>query len=143
MRMTVAVGPDTRVVVAQSLGSVVACEALCANPMWTVTDFVTLGSPLGIPRVVFDRLCPEPVRPETASVIGVAAGRWPGSVRRWVNISDSADFVALQPALRVLFGERVVDVRIDNGVKAHAVQRYLSAAETGAAIMAGLRNRDD
>ena len=121
-RFVAQVGADTRVVVAHSLGSVIAYEALCTHPEWQVTDFVSLGSPLGVRHIVYDRLRPEP-------------GRWPG-VRRWVNISDEADFVALEPRLRKLFGDRVVDVEIDNGVSAHSVERYLTAAETGSAVAA-------
>ena len=45
-RVEAAVGPDTRVVVAHSLGTLVAYETLCAHPEWAVTDFVTIGCPL-------------------------------------------------------------------------------------------------
>ncbi|GGL21058.1 hypothetical protein [Mangrovihabitans endophyticus] len=125
-RFAAAIGADTRVVVAHSLGSVVAYEALCAHPQWLVTDFVTVGSPLGVPHIVADRLQPP-------------AGPGQPAVARWVNITDDGDFVALQPRLRQLFGDRVTDVGISNGISAHQVVRYLSAAETGAAILAGLR----
>ena len=47
--------------VGHSLGSVVAYEALCANPEWPVRMLVTLGSPLGIPNLIFDRLEPAPL----------------------------------------------------------------------------------
>jgi hypothetical protein len=60
-------------------------------------------------------------------------------VRQWTNITDAGDVVALVKTLRSRFGDRVVDVTISNGVAAHQVQRYLSAAETGAAIAGGLR----
>jgi pimeloyl-ACP methyl ester carboxylesterase len=133
-RFAEAVGADTRVVVAHSLGSVVAYEAMCAHPEWPVTDLVTLGSPLGVPHIVAHRLRPAPADDGCGGLVGV----WPG-VARWVNITDDADFVALQPRLRKVFGDRVTDVAISNGVSAHAVERYLSAAETGAAVLAGLR----
>jgi hypothetical protein len=133
-RFAAAVGPDTRVVVAHSLGSVVAYEALCAHPQWPVTDLVTLGSPLGVPHLVAHRLRPAPADDGR----GGLTGAWPG-VDRWVNITDDLDFVALQPRLRQLFGDRVTDVGISNGVSAHSVERYLTAAETGAGIVAGLR----
>lgn len=124
-RLAAQVGPDTRVIVAHSLGSVIAYETLCAHPDWNVSDLVTLGSPLAVRHIVYDRLQPEP-------------GRWPG-IERWVNISDEADFVALEPRLRRLFGDRVVDVEVDNGVAAHAAERYLTAAETGSAVAAAFR----
>src|SRR5262249_53552768 len=50
------VSARTRVIVGHSLGSVVAYEALCANPQWEVTTLITLGSPLGISHIVFERL---------------------------------------------------------------------------------------
>jgi hypothetical protein len=46
-RVSEAVGDDTRALVGHSLGSVVAYEALCANPGWPVRMLVTLGSPFG------------------------------------------------------------------------------------------------
>jgi len=59
-RVAAEVSNDTRVVVGHSLGSVVAYEALCAHPEWPVRALVTLGSPLGIRNLVFDRLVPAP-----------------------------------------------------------------------------------
>ncbi|WP_144126888.1 hypothetical protein [Catellatospora sichuanensis] len=123
-RFAAAVHGDTRVVVAHSLGSVVAYEALCAHPEWPVTDLVTLGSPLGVPHLVTHRLIPP-----TAD--------WP-AVERWTNITDSGDFVALRPVLRDVYGHRVRDIEIRNGTEAHKVDRYLSAAETGAAVATGI-----
>ncbi|GAB3860527.1 hypothetical protein [Dactylosporangium cerinum] len=119
-----AIGDDTRVVVAHSLGSVVAYEVMCSLADSKVTDLVTLGSPLGVPHVVLHRLDPAPI--------------WPPGVRRWTNITDDADFVALQPRLRKIFGPGVTDVAISNGFAAHQATRYLTAAETGSAIIAGL-----
>jgi hypothetical protein len=124
------VGPETEVVVAHSLGSVVAYEALCAHPEWNVGMFVTLGSPLGIRNVVLDRLRPAPVR---------LRGHWPESVRGWTNIADANDFVALVKRLSGPFGDGVVDVAVANGVRAHEVRRYLTAEQTGRAVLAGLR----
>ncbi len=59
-RVAAQVGEDTRVVVGHSLGSVVAYESLCAHPEWPVGALVTLGSPLGIRNLIFDRLVPGP-----------------------------------------------------------------------------------
>lgn len=125
------VDADTRVLVGHSLGSVVAYEALCAHPGWPVRTLVTLGSPLGIPNLIFDRLQPAPVN---------GRGAWPGGVARWVNVADRGDVVALVKQLRPCFGdvERVEDLRVNNGAKAHDISPYLTAAETGHAIAAGL-----
>lgn len=128
-RVAAAVGPDTRVLVAHSLGSVVAYETLCARPELPVTDLVTLGSPLGLRGIVFDRLAPAPAD-------GTAA--WPGGTRRWTNIADRGDVVALPDRLAPRFGTAVSDQRIDNGTRMHDLARYLSAPKTGTAIARGL-----
>jgi hypothetical protein len=122
-------GDDTRVMIGHSLGSVVAYECLCAHPEWPVTTLVTLGAPLGIANLIFDRLRPPPVD---------GLGAWPGKVRRWFNIADGGDVVALVKDLRSRFGSRVENLRIHNGATAHAIRPYLTARETGDAIASGL-----
>lgn len=79
---------EPRVVIAHSLGSVVAYEALWGDPGLTVDLLVTLGSPLALPHAVFERLQPSPVAGR--------GGRPPG-VRRWVNLADPGDLVAIPP----------------------------------------------
>ena len=98
-----AVDEDTWVVVGHSLGSVVAYEALCAHPEWPVRALVTLGSPLGIRNLIFERLVPAPVIGKT----GKLAGAWPGRAQAWTNVADAADVVALTKDLRPLFGPDV------------------------------------
>jgi len=128
-RVTACVTHDTRVIVAHSLGSVVAYEALSASPKLSGISLVTLGSPLGIRNLVFDRLEPPPV---------AGRGLWPGSAVRWTNIADQGDIVALNKQLSALFGGRITDVLVHNGAKAHDVRPYLTAKETGQAIAEGL-----
>ncbi|MFD5482769.1 serine peptidase [Streptomyces hawaiiensis] len=77
-----------QVVLAHSLGSVVAYEALWAHPTPGVELLVTLGSPLALPHAVFDRLRPEPRQHRGAK---------PPGVRRWVNVADPGDLVAIPP----------------------------------------------
>ena len=127
-RIATAVDDDTRVVIGHSLGSIVAYETVCAHPEWNVTTLITLGSPLGIRNLVFDKLEPTPVN---------GAGVWPPSIERWTNVADEDDIVALVKALSVGF-DGVQDRLIDNGAKAHRAAGYLSARETGEAIAAGL-----
>jgi pimeloyl-ACP methyl ester carboxylesterase len=122
-RIERSVGDDTRVVVAHSLGSVVAYSALAAHPDWPVRTFVTLGSPLGA-AVVFDTLEPAPVD---------GTGAWPGRIERWVNVRAAGDKAAAV-SLVERFGPRVEEHLIDNGHRAHAAEPYLNAAVTGAAI---------
>lgn len=125
-RIARCVTDDTRVLIGHSLGSVVAYEALCAHPEWPVRTFVTLGSPLGVRRLIFDRLRPGD------------NGGWPGSVVSWANIADDGDVVALRKDLGALFGERVRTTIVHCGAKAHDVTRYLTAEAVGRAIASGL-----
>lgn len=127
-RLCETVEHDTTVLVGHSLGSVVAYEAACAHPEWPVS-LVTLGCPLGIRNIVFDRLRPTPVD---------GRGVFPAGVRSWTNIADRGDVVALVKSLRTLFGDGVTDVMINNGAKAHDVSPYLTAVETGHAIVSAL-----
>ncbi|WP_405985210.1 hypothetical protein [Streptomyces sp. NBC_00872] len=122
----------TEVIVAHSLGSVIAYEALCARPDWPDLTLVTLGSPLAVRGVVFDRLAPPPTG-------GLA--RWPIPVKAWINVADRGDAVALVKRLAPSFGGRVADVTVHNGARAHDVRPYLTARETGQAIGRALKGR--
>ena len=83
---------ETRVLVGHSLGSVIAYEALCGHPDWPVTDFVTLGSPLGMRSVIFDRLQPRPVE-------GIRASAWrcPSGGRTFPTAATSWPFPTTWP----------------------------------------------
>lgn len=131
-RLVRAVTDRTEVIVAHSLGSVVAYETLCAHPEWPDLTLVTLGSPLGVRGKVFDRLVPPPRD-------GLA--RWPAPVKAWTNVADTGDVVALVKELAPAFGRRVDDVPVHNGAKAHKVHPYLTARETGSAIGRALTAR--
>jgi hypothetical protein len=124
---------DTKVLIGHSLGSVVAYEALhryADAAKWAnVRTFVTLGSPLGIQNLIFHSLDPAPVQGQ---------GKWPQLIKRWVNISDDHDVVALQKRLGSFFVGNIVDIGIDNGATAHDISPYLTSCETGEAIADGL-----
>lgn len=106
-----------RAVVAHSLGSVVAYEALWAHPDLSVELLVTLGSPLGMRNVVFERLAPVPVR---------GRGARPPGVRRWINIADKDDIAAIPAALRPWFDGVERDVACDiDWLDFHTVRNYL------------------
>lgn len=129
-RVGAAISDDTRVMIGHSLGSVVAYEYLCRYQPRSVRLLVTLGSPLGIPNLIFDRLSPAPAR---------GLGSWPASITDWVNIADSDDIVALRKQLSGLFSPPravgpVRDRMVDNGGRPHAIDRYLNAAATGEAL---------
>ncbi|MEV6854191.1 serine peptidase [Streptomyces microflavus] len=114
-----------RVVLAHSLGSVVAYEALHAHPELTVDCFVTLGSPLGLPGGIFDHLVPAPIADR---------GARPAGVGYWVNLADTGDLVAIPRRL----GDRFpVDQHADTPIGRidfHTLGAYLSSPLTAAAI---------
>ncbi|MER5254503.1 hypothetical protein [Streptomyces sp. NPDC002855] len=118
-----------RVVIAHSLGSVVAYEALWATPALSVDLLVTLGSPLALPHAVFQRLQPPPE---------AGRGSKPPGVRRWINLADPGDLVALPPGGL----ERQFDGVDRNRPKSqpihafdfHKVVNYLATAELHALL---------
>jgi hypothetical protein len=114
-----------QVVLAHSLGSVVAYEALHAHPELTVDCFVTLGSPLGLPGGIFDHLVPAPIADQ---------GTRPAGVRYWVNLADTGDLVAIPRRL----GDRFpVDQHADTPIGRidfHTFGAYLASPLTAAAI---------
>jgi hypothetical protein len=125
--------PETRVVVARSLGSVVAYEVLATMPGHQVQALVTLGSPLGIADLIFDRLDPTP---------RAGLGACPGpDTLVWTNVADHGDIVALEKDLRPRFGPRVINAVVHNGAHAHDATAYLTDKLTGAAIAGGLDAR--
>ncbi len=124
-QIATALGPDTRIVIGHSLGSIVAYEALHDVDAASAELLLTVGSPLGIPNLVLDRLEPQ-------SKAG--QGVWPTAVRRWVNVAGLEDTVALVKDLRPVFGRRVENHVIRNGLRAHDVTRYLASKEVGRAV---------
>ncbi|OLZ55723.1 hypothetical protein BS329_03915 [Amycolatopsis coloradensis] len=130
-RLYEALADGPSVVVAHSLGSVVAFEALHENA-GIVPLLVTLGSPLAMSAVVWHRLAPRP--PNT-----------PACVARWLNYWDRDDVVVARPRLerRVLPNERGVTAettRVDStGVWTHTATKYLAQPLVANAIAAALR----
>jgi alpha/beta hydrolase fold len=130
-----AVHDDTRVLIGHSMGSVVAYEYLCRYQPSGIRLLVTLGSPLGIRNLIFDRLTPAPV---------AGVGVWPGKADAWVNVADPNDVVALRKELSGLWSGsfsayEITDRRADNGDQPHSVSRYLNSRQAGAALGEALR----
>ncbi|WP_327358121.1 serine peptidase [Streptomyces sp. NBC_01304] len=120
-----------RVVVAHSLGSVVAYEALHATPDAGVELFLTLGSPLAMPGVVFERLDPAP-----AGASPAARGIRPAGAARWVNLADPGDPVAVPPGLANVFDGVHLDHTSVVGALFgfHHAKNYLRSAVTAATL---------
>jgi hypothetical protein len=118
------VGPNTKVLIGHSLGSVVAYEAahLIEQPLPLL---MTLGSPLGLHTIVYERLRPQPPS-------------FPPNVQRWVNVADEDDFIAAEPHLEGLFGRSMPTgavfeggYTVDNGADPHNANFYLGKAQVG------------
>lgn len=121
---------DTRVIIGHSMGSIVAYEYLCRYQPSGVKLLITMGSPLGIRNLIFDRLTPAPV---------AGVGIWPGELPTWVNVADPNDFVAMQKKLTDLWrgqapAREVTDREVDNGSQPHDAARYLNSRQTGTAL---------
>jgi len=124
-RMIATVKPETRVIVAHSLGSVIAYRSLLAHPEWHVDTFITIGSPLG--GTMADSMLPPAVD---------GAFPFPENVSRWVNVVAIDDKVAT--TLNGKFGQPIEERRIDNGRRGHDPVTYLNAKATGEAIARAL-----
>jgi hypothetical protein len=118
---------DTRVLVGHSLGSVVAYEA-AHRLQGSLPLLVTLGSPLGLRTIVYERLRPQPPG-------------FPPRVARWVNVADRDDFVAAAPDLTRLFatGQRAEALfegawTVDNGAEPHRATFYLTKQQVARPI---------
>jgi hypothetical protein len=125
---------------AHSMGSVIAFDALWEmthidGVTWRVDLWMTLGSPLG-QRYLKRRLLGHGRR---------GAERYPGTVRRWVNIAAVGDMTAIDPVLADDYGEMltlglvesITDLalyshfRLEGTLNVHAEYGYLANAVTG------------
>ncbi|MDF6103941.1 hypothetical protein [Gordonia hongkongensis] len=128
-----AICPDTRIVIGHSLGSVVAYEAL--HHTTQPTALLTLGSPLGLRTVIYDKLQPRP--PHV-----------PALVTRWDNLVDTDDLIAAHLDLAPYFppapGATVIprtNSTLDNGAQPHNATHYLTKRATGLIVSDALRGR--
>lgn len=130
-RLKTAISDDSSVIIAHSMGTVVAYEALCQNPDWPIRTLITLGSPLGGPFVQASLL-----------PIGRRGIRpWPAGLDTWVNVAANRDSVVVESKLARLFEGPVQDVAVDNGARTHDAEPYLNASVTGRALAQALSRR--
>jgi hypothetical protein len=127
--------PGTRVLIGHSLGSVVAFEAAqeLGHPLPLL---ITMGCPLGLHTVVYERVRPQPPR-------------FPPPVHHWVNIADRNDIVAAEPNLTPLFASTAPPgavleggYTVENGAKPHQADFYLTKAQVGRPVGALLSSTD-
>jgi hypothetical protein len=116
---------ETNVLIGHSLGSVVAYEA-AHRLQRPLPLLVTLGSPLGLRTIVYERVRPQPPG-------------YPPQVERWVNVADKEDAIAAEPDLREQFpapAQRagLEGFFIDNGATPHNAAPYLTSTAVGRPI---------
>ena len=118
---------SARVVIAHSLGSVVAYEALWARPDLEIDLLVTLGSPLALPHAVLPRLSPTPLD---------GRGARPPGVARWVNLADPGDIVAIPAGGigRTFEGVDIDEHTIIDTFDFHLAKNYLAHQRLGAIL---------
>ncbi|MFM9462618.1 hypothetical protein ACKI1K_07165 [Streptomyces scabiei] len=114
---------EPAVVIAHSLGSYVAYETLHAFPEPKVELLVTVGSPLRVPSLA-RRLDPA---------LCAGRGARPSGAKRWVNIADVGDVLAVPPRLGEVFPVDA-DETCDNGLDFHGFGGYLASGLLAAAI---------
>ncbi|MFI6361943.1 hypothetical protein ACIBG0_04260 [Nocardia sp. NPDC050630] len=124
------IGPDTRLVIGHSLGSVVAYEAL--HQTQQPAALVTLGSPLALQSIIYPLLRPQPPMV-------------PAALTRWENLADRDDIVAAHLDLAPYFpsapGRDVVPTthpELDNGSSPHDAAHYLTKKSVGRIIAESL-----
>ncbi|MFH8496693.1 alpha/beta hydrolase [Streptomyces coeruleorubidus] len=118
------------VVVAHSLGTVVAFEAL-HDYAGAVPLLVTLGSPIGMRTAVRPRMRPQPLQV-------------PAAVGNWLNFWDRDDFVVGQPQLEKFVAANSTSVlpvsrRVDSdGVWVHPAAKYLATPGVAGPVIEAL-----
>lgn len=123
------IGPDTRLVIAHSLGTVVAYEALHHTTHHVA--LITLGSPLGMRTVIYDRIQP---RPPTV----------PPTVTAWDNFVDRDDLIAATIDLAPLFKPinngpaPTTHAHLNNRAQPHTATHYLTSNAVGQAVATAL-----
>jgi pimeloyl-ACP methyl ester carboxylesterase len=130
------VGPDTRIILGHSLGSVVAFEVAHLLEQ-SLPLLVTMGSPLGLDTIIYPRIRPQPPS-------------FPRSVSRWVNVADRDDVIAAEPNLATRFaGNMPRDAvfeggfTVENGADPHNAEFYLSNSHVSRPVGQVMSAADD
>ncbi len=127
---------DRILLIAHSMGSIVAFDVLDMNPHLRVDTLITIGSPLGFP-VVIGRIAAERAETDSRS----RSLQIPDSIRKaWYNLADVQDFVAFDFNIADDFransiGVNPVDVQVTNDYayrrnrNPHKIYGYLRTKE--------------
>lgn len=114
-----------RLVIAHSLGSVVAYDWLRSHTATSATTLITLGSPLGL----------RPVLRELHPFVDACQAPWPTGIATWVNVAAKEDVVASVKELHGLFAGKIQDLPASNSRgTAHDVTAYLKNVHTARSV---------
>jgi pimeloyl-ACP methyl ester carboxylesterase len=129
------IGPETKIVIGHSLGSVVAYETVQRLDR-RIPLLITLGSPLGLDTLIYPKLKPQPPV-------------FPSNVARWVNVADRDDYIAAEPDLTPMFSAGIPSGAVfeggrtvDCGAEPHRARFYLTKAQVGGPVGETLRAKD-
>lgn len=126
-RFESALRTDTRIVIAHSLGTVIAYEGLCRNAH-RVDTFITVGSPIATPQLIL-----EPLKQRLGRLLNRSPESslpWPG-VKDWSNYYAPADVWCVPVRqLAPAFNASIRDVEVVHGnphdfVETHKLTTYL------------------
>jgi hypothetical protein len=118
---------EPQVLIAHSLGSVVAYDTLWQNPGLKIDAMITIGSPLAMPDVVFPHLQHGRDRRK---------GTRPASADEWINIADPGDIVAIPQPLTDRFDQVTTNLRTGIGAfSMHKATSYLKSRTTAKALL--------
>ncbi len=124
-----AVETKPRLIIAHSLGSVIAYDWLRSHPPTSATTLVTIGSPLGL----------RCVRKALHLQLNAGPGPWPEGIATWVNVAAEEDAVAAVKELDGLFAGKILDRAASNSRRtAHSATSYLKNLQTARAVAAAL-----
>jgi hypothetical protein len=119
------------IILAHSLGTVVAYDVINTHREIPITAFITLGSPLGLSPFIYQELLP-PLPPSQKHP-------FPPNVAAWHNFYDPNDIVALVSDLAPLFpgppGQAVISTPVQNNpADPHSLTGYLIQTAVAQAI---------
>ncbi len=141
---------DRILLLAHSMGSIVAFDVLDMNPDLKVDTFITIGSPLGLPIVIARMAQERRDKHQESKVL-----RIPDTIqKKWYNLADLEDNVAFDFKIEDDFSEnsygvKPVDIQVENDYEhrrkrnPHKSYGYLRTAELVNLINAFSRERKE
>lgn len=125
---------EKTIVIAHSLGTIIAYDAFYLNKDFSVKLFITIGSPLGFGSI----------QARLNEIHKTRGSKVPESLqKRWVNIANIKDLVAFDKGLENDFIPRgsIRDITLPSwGDDPHSSEKYLSSKELHNEVLPGVPN---